>query len=404
MPVRQRLNGAWLSLNLGLLSSSPFWPKLWLRRHPNPALANADPQTLIAFQQVLQKSAAARARDLIHGIRAYQNHPASLEDVKKDCKAECIWESGTTRLLSYEPYGDKGAAVFIIPSLINRYDILDLDADHSFLRFLAQRGFRPFVVDWGVPGEEEKTFSINDYVGKRLVPALDFICARVGQEKIHTMGYCLGGLFALALAFLREGAVKSLILMATPWHMGTTTLGEGKTAFNLPAQDYIDIAESLEEPLKKMDYLPVSFLQIMFGAMQPSYVSKKFASFAKMDHKSAKARRFVLTEDWLNDGIPLANPVARELLADIYGANVTGKMQWMIGANALDPRALRVPTFVIVPSKDRIVPRESSLPLARLIRGSKLLEPKLGHVGLLVSDRAPDEVWAPLADWLEQVK
>jgi polyhydroxyalkanoate synthase subunit PhaC len=67
-----------------------------------------------------------------------------------------VWHKGTTRLLDY---GDgAGPTVLVIPSLINRYYVLDLLPERSILRHLAGCDLRPLVIDWGAPGREERHF------------------------------------------------------------------------------------------------------------------------------------------------------------------------------------------------------------------------------------------------------
>ena len=57
-----------------------------------------------------------------------------------------------------------GPAVLVVPSLINRYYVLDLLPERSFLHHLAQQGLRPLVVDWGEPGTAERDFTLTDYI------------------------------------------------------------------------------------------------------------------------------------------------------------------------------------------------------------------------------------------------
>ena len=61
-----------------------------------------------------------------------------------------------------------------------------------------------------------------------------------------------------------------------------------------------------------------------------------------------------------------------------------------------------MPAYVVVPGKDRIVPPESALPLAKLLPYASLHEPMTGHIGMVASTKAPHQVWAPLMSWLEK--
>ncbi|MDD3182058.1 MAG: hypothetical protein PHD48_04555 [Alphaproteobacteria bacterium] len=123
-------------------------------------------------------------------------------------------------------------------------------------------------------------------------------------------------------------------------------------------------------------------------------------NFSSLSSNPDEARRFVLTEDWLNNGVPLALPVARESLHDWYEKNLTEKLQWSVAGHLIDPRQVSVPTYVMIPTKDRIVPPECALPLAELIPNAEIHQPVIGHIGLMTGDDAPQKVWKPYAVWL----
>lgn len=359
---------------------------LTLRSHTDPS----------AFDEAVRRESCARMRRMMEGIRLYRAHPAvrTLKD------APAIWRAGTTTLRDYNPSATDAPVILVIPSLINRYTILDLDRDLSFLRTLAARGFRPLLVDWDAPQETEAQFTIDDYVLKRLVPALELAAQWQGRSATcpapcHVLGYCMGGLLALALAALRPELVRSLALLATPWD------------FHQPDPDigprFLDLAHQVEPMLETLGILPVDIIQLLFAGFQPLQVPVKFATFATYDQEGGKARHFALLEDWLNDGVPLTAPVARACFRDLYGCNLTGNARWKIGGTVVDARAIKIPAFIVAPGRDRIVPPESTLPLAALLPNATLLEPETGHIGIIASRAAPSLVWEPLMDWMKVI-
>ncbi len=121
--------------------------------------------------------------------------------------------------------------------------------------------------------------------------------------------------------------------------------------------------------LQTLDELPVDMLQAFFSGLDPFQVLKKFQYFGTLDQASSSARRFVALEDWLNDGISLAAPVARECLTGWYGENSPQNLQWKIEQRVVDPGDLTKPVLNVIPSADRIVPPESS----------RALEPPIQH-------------------------
>ena len=391
--------GSWLNQPL----DSSGWGKSPVKERvsaPRPADPSFDElqDWLNPFKSKIPPQAANPdlAREFIAGLEAYRKHPATRE---KTSPAPVIWRRGTTVLRDYAPKAADKPAVLVIPSLINRVAILDLAPDHSFLRFMAELGLRPVVVDWDAPGEEEKNFTITDYLTQRLMPALDYLAPHAPQGRVHIIGYCMGGLLALALALLRREAAGSLTLMATPWNFAAA----GAPPSALSAEEsFAGLADRTEPYMANCGCLPSEAMRAFFASVQPCQMMEKFARFAGADPASREAERFVMSEDWLNDGVPLAAPVARECLREWYGENRPGKILWRAAGELIDPRIVDCPAYIIAPGKDQLVPPESSRPLARLIRGAVLHEPALGHIGLLASHAAPQEVWTPLGRWLLQ--
>jgi polyhydroxyalkanoate synthase len=324
---------------------------------------------------------------LIAGIQAYRAHPfhRNLPDPPE------IWSEGSSRLLDYGGPEGRGIPLLIVPSLINRAYILDLTERTSLLRWLGAEGFRPILVDWGRPGPEERRFTLTDYIAGRLERALDWVLAAAGRPPL-VVGYCMGGLLAVALALRRPGDISGLALLATPWNFHADQGAQGRfVAASLAS--FAPLLDALGE-------LPVDPIQALFAALDPQLVIRKFLAFSRLDPKGAKARAFVALEDWLNDGVPLAAPVARECLAGWYGENTTAKGLWRVAGRAVAPAALDLPAICLIPAQDRIVPPDSAAALAEAIPGAEILTPPAGHIGMVASARAPKQVWRPLARWL----
>src|SRR6185437_5008998 len=116
------------------------------------------------------------------------------------------------------------------------------------------------------------------------------------------------------------------------------------------------LAEPIARSYAAIGEVPVDVLQTLFAAQDPLLVLRKFSRFAAMAQDSPAALGFVALEDWLNDGVPLAIPVARECLGGWYGEDRPGRGQWRVGSKAVRPRAIEIPALVVVPAQDRIVP------------------------------------------------
>lgn len=306
-----------------------------------------------------------------------------------------VWGEGTTRLYDYAPDAKPGALpVLLIPSLVNRAYVLDLDAENSLTRFLAAQGFRPFLVDWDAPGDLERGFGLAAYIDGRLVEALAAVERRT-RAKPAAVGYCMGGNLALGLATKHQARLRGLGLLATPWdfHAERADLAKGLADALHPWWPMIDA----------LGELPVDMLQGLFSALDPLLAAKKFRAIAGVPEDHPKFRAFVALEDWLNDGVGLAAQVAHETIEGWYVENRPATGKWSLGGRTVNPRAVALPSFVAIPAQDRIVPPDSARALAGKLKGATVVEPPLGHIGMVVGGRGRAELWAPLAAWLGEL-
>ncbi|MGB0670013.1 MAG: alpha/beta fold hydrolase [Rhodospirillales bacterium] len=347
--------------------------------------AQLDPALLL---RALDNAALNNLDRFIDGAEAYQAAP---RPPRGDMPPHLAWWEGSSRLWDYGGPPD-GAPLLVVPSLINRSYILDLAPDRSLVRHLAAAGFRVFLMDWDAPGEVERGFGLDDYVARRLITALAVVQAAVPDRPVGIIGYCMGGLLALALAALRPDAVGALALLATPFDFGAEPVAR-RTYLGLCVEPLIALADA-------WGGLPVDVLQSLFVSLDPFLGLRKFETFADLPPDSEAARSFVLLEDWLNDGVPLAHRVARETLHGWYQENQPAKGTWHLAGQTIDAGRLNLPTLVMVPSKDIIVPPASALALAAAMPGAECLEIPTGHVGMVSGRSAGPRVFVPLSQWL----
>ncbi|TAJ32576.1 MAG: alpha/beta fold hydrolase [Reyranella sp.] len=393
-------------------ASSESALKLWKQGSPSSNPGSPAPEAIAAllpeiaaleartgtagFEPALQREIARRMARLADGVLAYRQHVVhrSLENPPS------VWSEGNTRLLDYgathRAARVRGArAVLVVPSLINRWEVLDLTAEKSLLRAMAAQGLRPYLVDWGAPDAEERRFDTTAYVA-RLERVLAFLTKR-SRRAPAVMGYCMGGTLTVALAARQPRRVAGLALLAAPWDFHADRTGH---AFLL------SVGPLLAQVADRVGELPVDILQTLFWSLDPWLAVKKFGRFLGMDQQGDSAKEFVLLEDWLNDGAPLAGPTARECLVGWYGDNIPGEGKWMVGGRRIVPSKIKTPSLVMIPSGDRIVPPLSAAALADPVKGLKnvkRLDLPLGHIGMVVSGRARDLCWTPLMDWLKAI-
>ncbi|WP_430436880.1 alpha/beta fold hydrolase [Oceanibaculum nanhaiense] len=342
-------------------------------------------------ERALDAAAAKRWGAFLDGVLRYRRHPYR----RALPAARLAWQDGTTRLLAYAPKRRRtGRPVLVVPSLINRAYILDLTEQRSFMRDLAARGFRPYLVDWGQPGDAERGFTLTDYIAGRLDAALEAVLDEAGA-KPALVGYCMGGTMSVALTQHRQADLAGLALLAAPWDF---LADPTPMTAALPG-----ILPSLNAAIGTLGELPTDMIQALFLGLDAHLGYRKFRAFAALDPASEKAHAFVALEDWLNDGVALAGPVSRECMEGWYIRNDPALGAWRVAGEAVDPATIRLPALAMVPAGDRIVPPASSLALAEALTNATTLRPAQGHIGMMAGGAAAKQVWDPLADWLKNL-
>lgn len=271
--------------------------------------------------------------------------------------------------------GGDGSPLVLVPSLINPPDVLDLDERVSLADAIAAMGRHVFLLDWGA-ASERSTLDLGEHVTGLLLPLL-----RDLGEPPALVGYCLGGTMAIAAANLVP--VQRVVTLAAPWRFSAYPQ-ESREAL-------LRLWESARASANDLRALPMEVLQSAFWSLDPKRTVAKFASFADLSPDSADAQRFVMLEDWANEGEPLPCPAARELIEDLFGRDLPGAGDWHVGGRKIGD-SLECPLLNITASADRITPA-SSAPAGDAIQIDS------GHVGMIVGS-ARTKLHEALANFL----
>ena len=327
----------------------------------------------------------------LEGVRRYQQNTYQ----RPACPHPVIWSLDNVRCFKMEDrhsvtFKEDTPVVLFIPSLINRYYILDLTEELSLLRYTHQNGIHSYCVDWGEPSEGD----ISDaevYVTRYLNPLVAWLHEKHGRPVI-VAGYCIGGLLALGLSVIAPMHVAALVLLATPWDFGAHPHGQEKIHRFHQAMAYVCC--------QARPTLSGAYISWLFYLADPETFAEKYRQFSALPEDSEAYRRFIAVEHWVNDTVPLTRPFAHNCLIDWAAENHTAKLQWRVQGNIVDPREITCPVFIAAPERDRIVPPGSARALFPLMKNATLLNPDTGHIGMIIGHKRVKGLWQPLIEWI----
>ena len=332
---------------------------------------------------------------MLRGIEMWRAAPWR----RPDDETAVLWSEGATTLRDYG--NGRGKPVLVVPSLINRSYILDITPERSFLRALVQDGYRPLLLDWGVPDEVEKTLSLNDYADTRLRPALAISRVLAGGP-VPVIGYCMGGALAVAAAVRRSDDVRALVTLGTPWNCAAAS-AMVRMMQDTARPQIATLRVFFRTAAQVFGVVPSDLMQALFATLDPGLARRKFARFAGMDQGSSEAGLFVAVEDWLNDPVTVAPRVAEEVLLDWHVTNMLAAGQWSLMGGAVRPADIACPTLSFCAANDLIAPPQNAEALPQQIPQARILKPETGHVGMIVGSKVAQSVHKPLKNFLKGI-
>lgn len=314
---------------------------------------------------------------------------------------DVVYEEDRVRLLRYRPPAGSPAKhrppVLCVYALINKPYILDLQPGLSVIETLLGHGLDMYLIDWGTPNTLDQDLRIYDYVNGYLDAAVRATQRTAGVDRIHLVGYCMGGTFAAMYAALNPEKLKTLSLMAAPLDFETRASFLNVWA-HAPGFDAWKIARSY-------GLVPPEFLANAFAMLDPLRTNylKYLALFDRLNDP-AFVENFLRMEKWNNDGIPMAGPTYAEFITKGFQQNLLVQGGWTLDGDhrRIDLSRITMPVATIVGLHDNLVPPESTEKILAHV-GSKETQRfshPSGHIGISTSRRAHQDLWPRFAEWL----
>ncbi len=284
--------------------------------------------------------------------------------------------------------------VLIVYALVNRYNMMDLQSDRSYIKNLLDLGLDIYVIDWGYPTKADRYLTMDDYVNGYINNCVDHICKAHKIKNLNIMSVCQGGTLSTIYSSIHPQKVKNLITLVTPIDFSVNDGLLFRWSKDMDFDALVDNYDGL---------IPGEFLNTGFEMLKPMMkINKTNGLINSLDDKD-KMLNFLRMEKWIADSPDQAGECFRQFMKDLYQGNKLIKGKLIVGEHKVDLKNLTMPLLNIYATEDHLVPPSATIPLNEVV-GSKdkeLYKFQGGHIGVFVGGRSQKELAPAVFKWLK---
>ncbi|WP_102959175.1 class I poly(R)-hydroxyalkanoic acid synthase [Mangrovicella endophytica] len=334
-------------------------------------IANAiSPSNFVATNpELLRETLASNGANLVRGMTMFAEDMAagrgnlrlrqtdfSKFEVGRDLAntpGKVVAQNAICQIIQYAPQTETVFArpILIVPPWINKFYILDLNAEKSLIRWMVEQGHTVFVISWVNPTESHAAFDWRDYICQGISFGLETISEATGMSEVNAVGYCVGGtLLAAALAHfaaISDGRIVSATLLTT--QVDFTQPGDLKVFVDEPQIERIEAAMA-------KGYLEGSHMASAFNLIRSSDLIWPY--FVNNYLRGREPLPFDLLY-WNADAtrMPRANHLF--YLRNCYLQNRLAHGEMEIDGQPLDLSRVKIPIYNLATREDHIAPARS---------------------------------------------
>ncbi|WFU77475.1 class I poly(R)-hydroxyalkanoic acid synthase [Bradyrhizobium sp. CIAT3101] len=292
-----------------------------------------------------------------------------------------IYQNEMMQLIQYSPTTEKvlRTPLLIVPPWINKFYILDLKPEKSYIKWCVDQGITVFVISWVNPDKKLGAKSWEDYMKEGPLTAMDVIERITGEMKVHTAGYCVGGtMLATTLAWLAEKR-RQRVTSATFFAAQVDFTHAGDLLV------FVDEGQitALEQDMKASGVLEGSKMAMAFNMLRSNDLiwSYVVSNYLKGQQPSA----FDLLH-WNSDATRMTQANHSYYLRNCYLENRLSTGTMVLDNTLLDLSKVMVPVYNLATREDHIAPAESVLYGSQFFGGPvKYVLSGSGHIAGVVN-------------------
>jgi len=316
-----------------------------------------------------------------------------------------VFRNETFELIQYAPTQAETFEypLVIIPPWINKFYILDLNAQKSFVKWAVDQGLTVFIVSWINADERQARKSFSDYMREGFLEAVQAALDATGAKKVNVIGYCIGGTLTAAslgwMAAQNDNRVNSATFF--------TTQVDFEKAGDLLVYVDEEQVKWIEERMKDKGYLPGTRMADAFNLLRSNDLIWSYVVNNYMLGKDPMPFDLLY---WNADSTRMPAGVHSFYLRECYMNNKLSQGKMVLDNVRIDLKKVKLPVYNLAAREDHIAPLASVFRLGRYFGGqTRLVVSGSGHIAGVVNPPAAkkyqywtnDKGAATLEDWLK---
>jgi polyhydroxyalkanoate synthase len=276
-----------------------------------------------------------------------------------------VFQNALFQLIQYRPLTDKVHArpFLMVPPCINKFYILDLQPENSFIRYAVEQGHTVFVLSWKNPHQPEAQVTWDDYLETGVIKAIHVVQEIAGSEQINALGFCVGGTLianALAVMYARgESPIASLTML--------TALLDFEDAGVLDIFIDENQVRLREQQFARGGIMPGLELANTFSSLRANDLVWNYVVSNYLEGRKPPAFDLLY---WNGDSTNLPGRMYSWYLRNMYLENNLREPNRLVCCGQpVDLGRIKVPTFVFAAREDHIVPWKAAYASARALPG-----------------------------------
>jgi polyhydroxyalkanoate synthase subunit PhaC len=305
---------------------------------------------------------------------------------------DVIHSEGTARLYRFRSVvaQKERRPILLVPSVINRWYVLDLRPGASVVEALVDRGFDVFCLDWGVPEDEDRFLGWDDLL-KRLGRAVRVVARECRADEIGLLGYCMGGTLAGIFTALEPDRIAAFVNLAGPFDFKA-----GGFLAHMVDRRWFDA-----EAIAAAGNVSPWQMQSGFVALRPTAQVAKLVSLADKIGDRQQSEAFFALESWASDNVPFPAAAYATYIGELYQENALVRGEhWALGKK-VELSRIACPVLTVATDRDTICPCPAASALNDAVSSTdrELFVIPGGHVGAVVGSKARVVLYPKLASW-----